>query len=128
MVIYAKSWLGEDGIVYHDLSGMVELTKETIEELRVRREELVPNSDAHYVITLLNGVLSIDFEAQEYLSNDLFKNKIQALAFVGSGFLFEHLTSMFFCYHPQTYQVERFFSLEQAQLWIQNQRQISHCA
>lgn len=128
MSIRTNSWLGEDGIIYHDLSGMVNLTKDIIEDLRVRREELIPNTDSHYVITLLDGVLSVDFEAQEYLSHHLFTKKIRASAFVGSGFLFEHMTSMFFWYHHPSYQVERFYSLEKAQTWMQNQKKLIHCA
>lgn len=87
---------------------MVNLTKDIIEDFRLRREELIPNIDAHYVITLLNGVLSVDFEAKEYLSHHLFTEKIKASVLVGSSFLFERVTSMFFWYYHPNYQIERF--------------------
>lgn len=127
MTNYIHSELGEDSIVYHDLSGVVNLTKEVVEKLRIRREKLAALQNKHYVITLFDGVLTVDFEAQEYLSHSLFSNKLAASAFVGSGFLFEHFTAMFFRYHQPCYPTQRFLSLQEAQAWINTQRQSQIC-
>lgn len=115
---HISSQLGPDKVVYHDLTGVISITKDIVEQLRIRREKLAAKEDKHYVINVLEGVLEADFEAQEYLSHEVFTNKLGACAFVGSGFLFEHLTSMFLRYHRPDYPTQRFYCIEDAQAWI----------
>lgn len=125
---HISSQLGQDKVIYHDLTGVISITKEIVEQLRIRREKLAVTENKHYVIALLEGVLEADFEAQEYLSHEVFTNKLGACALVGSGFLFEHLTSMFFRYHRPDYPIQRFYSVEEAQAWIYNQQKAQSMA
>ena len=112
-----RTWLGSNGIIYHDLSGFSHLTLEMVDALH-RGHLRVAGNDSRAILILADGVLTIDFEVQLFASHPRILSSVSSLAIVGSSFMLRHLSSMFLSYHRPAYPVEVFDTREEAEAWL----------
>lgn len=112
-----RTWLGEDGIVYHDLSGVSHLSADLMTYLLNQRVAITGRRSTD-VIMIAENVLTVDFEVQLLASNPQVLKLTNSIAIVGSSFMLRHLTSMFLSYHAPVYPVARFDSIAEAQAWL----------
>jgi hypothetical protein len=111
------TWLGDDGIVYHDLSGISHLSA-TLMKFLLNQRIAITGRKSVPVIMLAENVLTVDFEVQILASNPQVLNVTRAIGIVGNSFMLRHLTSMFLSYHAPVYPVARFDTREEAKDWL----------
>lgn len=112
-----RTWLGDDGIVYHDLSGISHLSADLMTFLLNQRVAITGRRSTD-VIMIAENVLTVDFEVQLLASNPQVLRVTSSIAIVGDSFMLRHLTSMFLSYHAPVYPVARFDSVAEAQSWL----------
>ena len=113
-----KVWLGEDGIVYNDLSGFRHLTISLAQYLYRERRRLSGKRKTP-VLVLAADLLTIDFEVQVFASRPNMAYWTSAMAIVGDSFMLRHFVSMFVSYHDPAFPVELFCAHDEAQFWLQ---------
>lgn len=112
-----ESWLGSNGIVYHDLTGFSHLTLAIVDFLH-KSHIRVGGREPRPVLLLGQDLLTIDFEVQIFASYPEVLRIVSALAIVGNSFMMRHLTAMFLSYHRPLYPVSRHDSREEAEVWL----------
>lgn len=118
-----RTWLGSNGVIYHDLKGFSHLTLDLIRFIH-NAHLRISNNDAKPVLMLAQDVLTMDFDVQVYASNPQVLDSISAVAVVGDSFMLRHLTSMFLSYHKPVYPVALFSSVEEAEDWLLGKQQV----
>lgn len=113
-------WLGDDGIVYNDLSGFRHLTLDMVRYLHNERLRLTQRS-TYPLLLLAADVLTLDFEVQVYASRPDLQHWTSAMAVVGDSFMLRHLVSMYVSYHPPSYPLQLFSELQPAREWLLRQ-------
>ncbi|WP_430461979.1 hypothetical protein ACQUQU_04070 [Thalassolituus sp. LLYu03] len=111
------TWLGSNGIVYHDLAGFSHLTLALVSYIH-RAHIRVGGREPRPVLLLGQDILTIDFEVQIFASHPDVLHAVGALGIVGNSFMLRHLTSMFLSYHQPAYPVQRFDLREEAEAWL----------
>ncbi|MAD45200.1 MAG: hypothetical protein CMI02_15240 [Oceanospirillaceae bacterium] len=112
-----RTWLGSNGIIYHDLKGFSHLTLDLIRYLNTAHLRINDTSPKP-VLMLAADVLTMDFEVQVFASHPRVLGAISAIAVVGDSFMLRHLTSMFLSYHKPAYPVMLFPSRADAEAWL----------
>lgn len=112
-----QTWLGENGIVYHDLNGFSHLTIELVRFMHNSRRRVAGRRRLP-VLMLAQDILTVDFEVQLFASHPDLLRSTSALAVVGNSFMLRHLTSMFLSYHAPAYPVQRFDLRDDAESWL----------
>ncbi|MBE0483240.1 MAG: hypothetical protein IBX52_07025 [Bacterioplanes sp.] len=114
------TWIGSDGVIYHDLTGFSRLSLELVKYLYSQRLRLSAKGP-HRVVVLAPDILTVEFEVQLFASNPAMLRSVAAMAIVGQAFMVRHLTSMFLSYHAPGYPVRLFDSIHDATEWLQGQ-------
>ncbi len=110
------SWLTEDGILCHDLTGYRHLSMDLIRYLS-RQHVLLTDGRPARVMVLADDLLTVDFEVQLFASRAWVSKLIASLAVVCHSFVIQHLTSMFISYHAPSYPVRVFTCRQEAEDW-----------
>lgn len=118
----SRTWMTEDGVVCHDLTGVSHLTQALIQKLFSERVRIAEGRKCP-VMMIAKNVLTVDFEVQLHASDPRLLVVTEGIAIVGDSFMIQHLTSMFLSYHAPGYPVERFDSEEQARVWLMSLRE-----
>jgi len=112
-----QTWLGENGIVYHDLHGFSHLTIDLVRYMHNARGRIAGRRKRP-VLILGQDILTVDFEVQLFAFHPDLLRSTSALAVVGNSFMLRHLTSMFLSYHAPVYPVQRFDLRDEAEGWL----------
>ena len=112
-----STWLGSNGIVYHDLTGFSHLNLEVVRYIHTAHVR-VAGRQARPVLLVGHDILTIDFEVQLFASHPAVLGAVQALAVVGNSFMLRHLIAMFLSYHQPAYPVMRFDDQAEAEAWL----------
>lgn len=112
-----QTYLTEDGVVCHDLTGFSHLTMDLVRQL-YRQHIRLRGAQPARIMLLANDVLTVEFQVQLYASHPDLQRSIKALAIVGNAFMAKHLYSMFVSYHPPEYPVKQFDEQAQAEVWL----------
>lgn len=111
------TWLGENGIVYHDLHGFSHLTIDLVRFMH-NAHGRIAGQRKRPVLLLGQDILTVDFEVQLFASHPDLLRTTTALAIVGDSFMLRHLTAMFLSYHAPAYPVQRFDQRDEAECWL----------
>lgn len=109
--------LGDDGIVYHDLTDLSHLSVDLMRFLYGQRLRLTGKA-RRPVVMLAQHILTVDFEVQLFASHPQILESTDAVAIVGSSFMLRHLTAMFLSYHAPGYPVALFDDIAEAKEWV----------
>ena len=109
--------LGDDGIVYHDLTDLSHLSVDLMRFLYGQRLRLTGKA-RRPVVMLAQHILTVDFEVQLFASHPQIIESTEAVAIVGTSFMLRHLTSMFLSYHAPGYPVALFDEVGEAKEWV----------
>lgn len=112
-----RTWLGENGIVYHDLHGFSHLTTNLVRFMH-NAHARIAGRQKRPVLLLGQDILTVDFEVQIFASHPDLLRTTSAMAIVGDSFMLRHLTSMFLSYHAPAYPVQRFDRRDEAESWL----------
>jgi hypothetical protein len=118
----SRTWMTEDGVVCHDLTGISHLTQMLMQELFSERVRIAEGRKCP-VMMIATNVLTVDFEVQLHASDPRLLVVTEGIAIVGDSFMIQHLTSMFLSYHAPGYPVERFDTEEKARVWLMSLRE-----
>jgi hypothetical protein len=118
----SRTWMTEDGVVCHDLTGISHLTRMLMQELFSERVRIAEGRKCP-VMMIATNVLTVDFEVQLHASDPRLLVVTEGIAIVGDSFMIQHLTSMFLSYHAPGYPVERFDTEEKARVWLMSLRE-----
>ena len=112
----AKIWLDEDGIVRIKYPDNFHITMEVMES--IYQQHLQITTDKRPILADCESVASVDYDAQQFVSNDGPAALTTALAVVVKSAFTRAMGEMFMMFHKPPYPTRMFRSKEDALEWL----------
>jgi hypothetical protein len=112
----AKIWLGEDGIVRIKYPDNCHITMEIMES--VFEQHLQITTDKRPILADCGTVASVDYDAQQFVSNDERAALTSALAVIVKSAFTRAMGQMFMMFHKPPYPTRMFQHEEDALEWL----------
>jgi len=113
---HAKIWLDEDGIVRIKYPDNFHITMEVMES--VFEQHLQITTDKRPILADCESVASVDYDAQQFVSNDEPAALTSALAVVVKSAFTRAMGEMFMMFHKPPYPTRMFQNKEDALEWL----------
>jgi len=113
---HAKIWLDEDGIVRIKYPDNFHITMEVMES--VFEQHLQITTDKRPILADCASVASVDYDAQQFVSNDEPVALTSALAVVVKSAFTRAMGEMFMMFHKPPYPTRMFQNKEDALEWL----------